>query len=92
MNSEYIYNKPSICYYVNLNTYTKGKFGYTDFTPPLSEPIEKRKVLFTMSNYDSLLKPKQNCPHNTSEYVNYAYLGYAYNKPVCELCSTSDCK
>lgn len=91
-NSEYVYNRPSICYYVNLNTYTKGKFGNTNFTPPLSDPIEKRKVIFTMANYDSLIKPEDSCSHNTSNYISYAYFGGAYNKPVCQLCSTTDCK
>ena len=88
--SEYVSNKPSICYYVNLNRYTKGKFGNTDFAPPLSDPIEKRKVTFTMANYGSMTdKP---CSHNTYNYISYACLGNAYNKANCEACSLSDCK
>ena len=84
--SEYVYNKPSICYYVNLNRYTKGKFGNTDFAPPLSDPIEKRKVVFAMPNYDSMYKPDVPTDNNYSLFNN------AYNKPNCKVCSLSDCK
>lgn len=42
--SEYVFNKPSLCYYVNLNRYTKGKFGNTDFAPPLSDQLKNVKL------------------------------------------------
>ena len=49
----YEQNKPSISYYVNLATYTTGYFGNTNFNPPLSDPIPKTIVSYTMNNYDS---------------------------------------
>jgi len=87
----YEHSKPSICYYVNLNTYTKGKFGNTNFTPPLTDPIVKEKISYKMSNYESLTSPLSKCSHNTKTPDTYSYFGYAYQKPDCEICSISDC-
>jgi len=84
-------DKKSICYYVNLNTYTKGKFGNTNFKPPLSDPIVKTTVSYTMNNYESLTKPASKCSHNIRNYDTYAYFGDAYQKPDCQMCSKSDC-
>jgi len=83
--SSYATNSPSFCYYVNLNTYTKGKFGYTDFKPPLSDPIIKTKVSYNMNNYNSLTNADK------SEF-NYSLFASAYHKPICEICSVNDCK
>lgn len=89
MSYTYEYNtKPNLCYYVNLNTYTKGKFGNTDFNPPLSDPIKKDIVSFQMSNYNSLRS--KSVPINPID--NYQSFGNSYNDPICELCSKSDCK
>ena len=83
----YEYNiKPNVCYYVNLNTYTKGKFGNTDFNPPLSDPIQKNIISYQLSDYDSLRSVQTN-PND-----NYQYLGNAYKDPNCDLCSKKDCK
>ena len=90
--AEYLQNKPSICYYVPLQQYTQGKFGNTDFNPPLSQPIEKRKVTYIMPTYDTITKPRDQCSHNTSNDITYSYFGYAYNKPDCSVCSKNDCK
>jgi len=94
MSYTYEYNtKPNLCYYVNLNTYTKGKFGNTNFNPPLTDPIVKTNVSYQMNNYNSLGgNYPQNCSHNTKNFVSYPYLGSAYKKPICEICSVSDCK
>ena len=83
----YTRNSPSICYYVNLNTYTKGKFGYTDFNPPLTDPIIKNKVSYDMNNYNSLT----NSDKSSNEF-NYALFNSAYHKPICEICAVNDCK
>ena len=83
----YVTSTPTICYYVNLNTYTKGKFGYTDFKVPLSDPIIKTKVSYDMNNYNSL----SNADKSLKEF-NYALFDSAYNKPICEICSVNDCK
>ena len=89
---DYTYNQPSpICYYVNLNTYTKGKFGNTNFQPPLTQPIVKTKVSFDMSNYNSLSDPSRTCSHNTNNFISYPLLGSAYQKPICNICSINDC-
>ena len=84
-------NSASVCYYVNLNTYTKGKFGNTNFNPPLSEPILKDTVSYTMNNYESLGGHPQMSSMNTNNYRSYPYFQVAYNKPDCNLCTKSDC-
>lgn len=84
-------NKPNITYYVNLNTYTKGKFGNTDFAPPLTDPIKKEKISYIMNDYSSLTLPFSKCSHNTKNFDTYAYFMDAYQKPNCQICSKSNC-
>ena len=86
----YVYNtRPNLCYYVNLNTYTKGKFGNTDFNPPLSDPIEKNIISYNLSDYNSLSGLKRVLDVNPND--SYQYFGNAYREPNCELCSLKDC-
>ena len=71
-------NKPNITYYVTLDSYTKDRFGNTNFNPPLSQPIEKT-ITYEMNNYNSLSK-------NTSQ-TGYTEFKNAYNPPTYEICS-----
>lgn len=88
----YVYNKPSICYYVNLATYTKGLFGNINFNPPLTDPVPKTIVSYKMNNYESLTLPVEKCSHNTYSYTTFATFNDAYQKPDCTICSPSNCK
>ena len=71
--------------YVNLNTYTKGRFGNVNFSPPLSDPIQKDIISYKMNNYNSLSGPKQS-------EVGYTKFKDSYQPPNCEVCSIYDCK
>ena len=88
----YEQNKPSLCYYVNLATYTKGYFGNTNFNPPLSDPVPKTIVSYTMNNYNSLTLPTEKCSQDIKMYQMYAKMADAYQKPDCSICSPSDCQ
>lgn len=88
----YEQNKPSISYYVNLATYTTGYFGNTNFNPPLSEPIPKTIVSYTMNNYNSLTLPVEKSSQDVHTYITYAKMANAYNKPDCSVCSPSNCQ
>jgi hypothetical protein len=88
----YEQNKPSLCYYVNLATYTNGYFGNTNFNPPLSDPVPKTIVSYTMNNYNSLTLPVEKCSQDVRIYQTYAKMASAYNKPDCTICSPSDCQ
>jgi len=88
------YNGP--CYYVNLNTYTKGKFGNTNFTPPLCEPLKKDVVSYVMPNYMSMSHPAKEVifdqKFNTEEqpaFNSYPIMKDAYNAPDCSVCSNT---
>lgn len=97
----YKYNTPSNtpCYYVDLNTYTKGKFGKTDFTPPLCQPIVNMTISYKMPNYASLYHPMT--PFASEEkykylekplLCSYPYMNTAYNLSDCSVCSPSNCQ
>ena len=85
----YTYNNfKDTTFYVNLNTYTKGKFGNTNFNPPLSDPIEKNVISYQLSDYDSLIKKDRTINPND----NYACFLNAYHDPICDVCSKKSCK
>jgi hypothetical protein len=88
----YEQNKPSISYYVNLATYTTGYFGNTNFNPPLSDPIPKTIVSYTMNNYNSLTLPVEKTSQDVRTYITYAKMASAYQKPDCSVCSPSNCQ
>jgi hypothetical protein len=80
-------NKKNVTYYVNLNNYTKGRFGNTNFIPFLSDPIEQNVISYNLDDYDSLIKKDKTVNKND----NYACFTNAYQKPICEICS-KNCK
>ena len=86
----YIQNKSTMTYYVNLKTYGKDSFGYTDFTPPLSDSLTQ--ISYDMPNYNSIYDPVRICSSNVHNYISYSTLQSAYRKPNCQNCSVNDCK